>query len=108
MGGVGEVGGGGGGGGGEAWRCGRGLASVDLWEGGGGGEGNTAVVLDAHGDGGFAVGRGDVRGVGGVYVDELVGGGVVGGAGGDAEEVFVCHGRLDIVKVIYGEGSKVA
>ncbi len=85
-----------------------GLASVDLWEGGGGGEGITAVVLDAHGDGGFAVGRGDVRGVGGVYVDELVGGGVVGGAGGDAEEVFVCHGRLDILKVIYGEGSKVA
>lgn len=55
--------------------------------------GATAVVLDAHGDGGFAVGGGDLGGVGGVYVDELVGGGVVGGAGGDAQEVFVCHGR---------------
>jgi len=73
------------------WICGR-------------GEGITAVVLDAHGDGGFAVGGGDVRWVGGVYVDELVGGGVVGGAGGDAEEVFVYHGRLDGLEVL-GRGK---
>jgi len=45
-----------------------------------------------------------VRGVGGVYVDELVGGGVVGGAGGDAEEVLVCHGRLDGLEVL-GRGK---
>lgn len=55
--------------------------------------GFTAVVLDAHGDCGFADGGGDVRWVGGVDVDEVVGGRVVGGAGGYAEEVFVCHGR---------------
>lgn len=45
------------------------------------------------------MGGGDLGWVGGVYVDELVGGGVVGGAGGYAEEVFVCHGRLNILEV---------
>jgi len=28
---------------------------------------------------------------GGVYEDGLVGGGVVGGTGGDAKEVLLCH-----------------
>lgn len=27
----------------------------------------------------------------GVYVDDLVGGGVIAGAGGDTEEIFACH-----------------
>ena len=30
-------------------------------------------------------------GMRGVYVDDLVGRGVIAGAGGDAEEVLVCH-----------------
>lgn len=55
--------------------------------------GKATVVLNAHGDGGGDVWRGDVGGLGGVYVDELVGGGVVGGAGCDLEvEIFrVAH-----------------
>ena len=53
----------------------------------------TAVVLDADGDGGGAVRGGDKGRLRGVYVDDLVGGGVVGRAGGDEEEVFVCHDR---------------
>lgn len=81
-----------------------GLASRD-----GEGEGGeaTAVVLDAHGDCGGAVGGGDLCWVGGVYVDDLVGGGVVGGAGGDAQEVFVCHRGLDTSGELYAEGSQV-
>ena len=51
----------------------------------------TAVVLDADGDGGGAVRGGDEGRLRGIYVDDLVGRGVVGRAGGDAKEVFVCH-----------------
>lgn len=66
-----------------------GVAEVGGCGGGVGGE--AVVVLDADGDGGGAEGGGDAGWGGGVYVDEVVGGGVVAGAGGYAEDVFVCH-----------------
>lgn len=52
---------------------------------------HTAVVLNAHRNVGVAKGRGHRRWGGSIDEDGLVRGGVVGGAGGDAEEIFVCH-----------------
>lgn len=49
------------------------------------------VMLNPNVDISGTVGRRDVCGCGCVYEDFLMGGGVVGGAGGYAEEVFVCH-----------------
>ena len=54
-------------------------------------EGSTAVVLDTDGDVGVADWGGYVCGGRGVYRDGFVGRGVIGGAGSDAEEVFVRH-----------------
>ena len=51
----------------------------------------TAVVLYSDVEVCCAVGRGYVRWGGRVFEDFLVGGGVIGRAGGDAEEVLVCH-----------------
>lgn len=51
----------------------------------------TAVVLDPDGDVGGAEGVADVGWSWFVDLDDLVGGGVVAGAGGYAEEVLVCH-----------------
>ena len=49
------------------------------------------VVLDADGDCGVAVLGSDFGGMRGIDLDELVCGGVVGWACGDAQEVFVGH-----------------
>lgn len=54
----------------------------------------TSIILDFDGDTGVAEGRADVAWCRRVNWDDLVGGGIVGGAGGDAEEVFVCHLEL--------------
>lgn len=47
--------------------------------------------MDADEDGGGAEGSRDLGWMRGVDGDEVVGFWVVGGAGGYAEEVFVCH-----------------
>lgn len=59
----------------------------------GGGEGGklTAVVLNADGEGDGAERGGNVGWVRGIDRDDLVRARVVRGAGGDAEQIFVCH-----------------
>lgn len=51
----------------------------------------TTIILDPDRDFGVTQGCGYMGGGGLVDLDGLVGGGVIGGAGGHAEEILVCH-----------------
>ena len=53
--------------------------------------GFTAIILYSDGDVGGAKGVVDFGWGGSIHLDDLVGGRVIGGAGGYAEKEFVCH-----------------
>lgn len=55
----------------------------------------TSVILYSNRDSSFTVRRGDVGRVGGIYIDDLVRGGVVRGASSYAEKVGFRHCRLE-------------
>lgn len=61
--------------------------------------GITAVVLNADGERDSAERGGNGGGVRGIDGDDLMRARVVRGAGGDAEQIFVCHSkkRTDIL-----------
>lgn len=54
-------------------------------------ENDTPVVFNSYEDGRAQIWGGDSCWVRGVDVYGFMSGGVIGGAGGDAEEIFICH-----------------
>lgn len=69
---------------------------------------DTAVILYSDSEGNVCVWGGDVGWGGGVDSDELVGGNVVGGAGGYTEEVLIRHiGACNLGLLLWNVCSKI-